>query len=294
MIQNCYTCKGKIRKYELTPLNNFSPNNHSTPNGKHETEETAITELQENSINDSCEAIRSYDSCARDLNTMGTSDKQCIPSISRQVDSSFRHKYFSYETQHERSNRHRRLRKTFKGMGCFVNFSLTESPVKKRTQIQACSISVMIIAIVVISFVLVNFTSPNFIRATNASTTNVVPIENDANQTSSAITSVYTDLPSATEIDTTKTVTSSTDSISILTTESSSENLSSSLLKVRKNIRTYPKFKIHGSSKPKDIINRDISQKFCSCQRNEICMLDESSGTSVCRIPIDEDDPTGL
>lgn len=292
MIKYCYTCKGKIRKYELKPLKNFSPNNHSTPNGKceTETEETAIDELRENSINDSCEAIRSYNSDAKDLDTTG--DKQCIPSISQQVDTSFRQKFFSYETRPEQANQQRRLRKTLKGMGCIVNFSLTESPVKKRTQIQACSISLMIIAIVVISFVLVNFTTFHFIHATNASNTNVVPSNTDVNQTSSAITKLYTDLPIATEIHTTETITSTDTVIRVTTsTESSSETLSSSLLKVRKNIRTYPRH--HSSTKPKDIINREISQKFCSCQKNEICMLDESSGTSVCRIAIDEDDPTG-
>lgn len=293
MIKYCYTCTGKIRKYNLN--NSFVPNNHSTPNGKWALEkaESTVNELQENSLNDSCKVIRSNNTnSSRDLETISLDNRQYIPSISGQIDSSFCNKYISRETQHRQTNR-RRLRKSLSGMGCIVNFALTESPVKKRTQIQACSISVMIIAIVVISFILVNFTTPNFIYATNASSTIVVPTENyNYNKTSSAITKVYVDVPPTENIVASE-YSTSTEYITTLNSENSPKNISSVLLKIRKNIKTYPRHKNHSIPKPKEIINRDLSQRFCTCQRNEICMLDESSGLSVCRIPIDDDDPTG-
>lgn len=292
IIKYCYTCRGKIRKYEL---NNFQPNEHSTPNGKLtlDTVESA-TELQENSLNSSCEAIRSNNlHSSRDFEAIHLESKQYIPSISGQIDSSFRHKFVSRDTQQNPSNR-RRLRKSLKGMGCIVNFALTESPVKKRTQIQACSISVMIIAIVVISFILVNFTTPNYLHAMNASSTIVVPTESyNNNRTSAAITKVYADLPATDNVISSEYSTSTEYVTTLNSEENNSENVSSVLLKIRKNIRTYPRHKNHGSAKPKEIINRDLSQSFCACQRNEICMLDEGSGLSVCREPVDEDDPTG-
>lgn len=291
MIKYCYTCRGKIRKYGLT--NNFIPGHHSTPNRNRAVDkvEPMSNELQDNSLNNSyCEAIRlNNTNCTRDSETIHLENRRYIPSISGEIDSSFRHKYVSREPQHNQSNR-RRLRKSLGGMGCIVNFALTESPVKKRTQIQACSISVMIIAIVVISFILVNFTTPNFRHATNASSTIVVPTEN-YNKTSLAITKVYIDLTPTENVITKYSTT--TEYITTLNSENNSEIVSSVLLKIRKNIRTYPRHKNHSSSKPKDVINRDLSQSFCTCQRNEICMLDESSGLSVCRIPVDYDDPTG-
>lgn len=297
MIKYCYTCRGKVRTYNLR--NNFAPENHSTPSGKWTLAkvESTANELQENSLNNSCEAIRCNNTnCSNDFEAIHLENKQYIPSVSGQIDSSFRHKYVSRdsrETQHNQSNR-RRLRKSIRGMGCIVNFALTESPVKKRTQIQACSISVMIIAIVVISFILVNFTTPHFIHATNASSTIVVPTENyNYNKPSSDITEVYVD-PSPTEYVVSEYSTSAAEYITTLNSDSSSENVSSVLLKIRKNIRTYPRHKNHSSPRQKDIINRDLSQRFCTCQRNEICMLDESSGLSVCRIPVDDGDPTGL
>lgn len=291
-IKYCYTCRGKIRKYDLT--SNFIPDNHSTPNKNWTVDklDPISSELQENSINNSCEAVRlNNTTISRDLETIHLENRQYIPSISGEIDSSFRNKYVSRETQPNQSNR-RRLRKSLGGMGCIVNFALTESPVKKRTQIQACSISVMIIAIVVISFILVNFTTPNFIHATNASSTIVVPTVNyNYNKTSSAITNIYVDLTPTDNVATETPTT--TEYITTLNSDNSSEIVSSVLLKIRKNIRTYPRHKNHSSPKPKDIINRDLSQSFCTCQRSEICMLDESSGLSVCRTPVDDDDPTG-
>lgn len=292
MINYCYTCRGKIRKYELTT--NFIPDNHSTPkrNSTVKKEEPIFNELQENSLNNSCEAIRlNNTNYSRDSEAIHLENRQNIPSISGDIDSSFRHKYISREIQRNESNR-RRLRKSLGGMRCIVNFALTENSVKKRTQIQACSISVMIVAIVAISFILVNFTTPNFIHAKNASSTIVVPTENyNYNKTSLAITKLSVDLTSTENIVTE--YFTSTEYITTLNSENSSDIVSSVLLKIRKNIRTYPRHKNHSNAKPKDIINRDLSQSFCTCQRNEICMLDESSGLSVCRIPVHDADPTG-
>lgn len=292
VIKYCYTCKGKIRKYEIQSPNKFDPNNHSTPNGKNTTDiEVPINELQDNSQHgNNGHTFCSNRNSVRDVDFVNVEAPQCIPSISRQIDSSIRHKYTSYEMRPNEINR-RRLRKSLKGAGCFVNFSMTDSPVKKRTQIQACSISVMIVAIVVISFVLVNFTTPSFTRATNVVSTIVVPTDNiDFNETSSAISSVVSKPNTVTEIITelseqTSTVTpivSSTENISLI---------SNIITKIRKNIRTYPKKQ--DSHKPKDIINRDLSPKFCSCQTNEVCMLDENSGTAICRKVVDVEDPTG-
>lgn len=293
MIKYCYTCKGKIRKYDLTSASNFLPINHSTPNriitSNHV--EVASYEMQE-SLPHEDSSIGSNTITVDEDNNLD--NREYIPSISRKLDSSFRHKFISHEIHSNQSNS-QRLRKSPKGLGCIVNFALTESPVKKRKQIQACSISVMIIAIIVISFILVNFTTPNFIHATNASSTTVVPTKYLINKTSSsAITSLYTELPPTLWVNNTVSETeSTTEYISTLTAENVTDKVSSVLSKIRKNIRTYSRYRNHSSPKPKDIINRDISQRFCSCQRNEICMLDENSGTSLCRIPIDDDDPTG-
>ncbi|XP_013191227.2 uncharacterized protein LOC106135477 [Amyelois transitella] len=289
-IKYCYTCKGKIRRYELN--HNFVPNDHSTPNKTERDNKLPRNETYDNCFGESSQHFNDTNLTTKREKENAEPDKECIPSISQQIDSSFRQKFTSYE-MHPNENNQRRLRKSLKGIRCIVNFSLTESPMKKRTQIQACSISLMIVAIIGISFVLVNFTSPNFTRATNVDSTIVVPIKNiKINQSSSTETNFYSDPHLLTEVSTTEYVT--TTEHSIYTTENIS--LKSSIIsKIRKNIRTYPKDgkRERESQKPKDIINRDLSERFCSCQSNEVCMLDENSGTSICKKAIDIDDPTG-
>lgn len=286
VIKYCYTCRGKIRKYELKAAeNDFVPNNHSTPNGKVE----SSNDRQESLFTAISQDFPSNDFPLKVLSPTDVEINRCIPTISRQIDSSFRQKYTSYEMRPNEINQ-RRLRKSLKGIGCIVNLALNDSPVKKRTQIQACSISVMIVAIVVISFVLVNFTSPNFTRATTVASTIVVPTNNiiDFNETSSAMTNVYSS-PTLL-IDTVE------DSTTIEPMISTTENISlisSIISKIRKNVRTFPKETNKESLKPKDMNNRDLSQRFCSCQTNEVCMLDENSGTSICRKALDIEDPTG-
>ncbi|XP_075972615.1 uncharacterized protein LOC142974266 isoform X2 [Anticarsia gemmatalis] len=296
MITYCYTCKGKIRKYEVKSPRSFAPRNHSTPSKETtiETEEPPENELQEYpiEINTSREVCPYNNSVPRDPESTNVESNLRIPSISQQIDSSFRQKYISYEME-SNNIRRQRLSKSMRGFGCIVNFATTDSPVKKRTQIQACSISVMIVAIVIISFILVNFTNPNFKGLTDKTSTTVVPTKTvDFNETASAITNVYSDLPSIKEINVTEEYFTTTESSDVITESSSSTNV---IAKIRKNIRTYPKAsnKNEHSAIHKDINNRDLSQRFCSCQNNEICMLDENSGTSVCRKPIDDDDPTG-
>ncbi|XP_049881516.1 vitellogenin receptor-like [Pectinophora gossypiella] len=293
VIKYCYTCKGKIRKYEIkSPNQDFIPNNHSTPNGRISIKdlELPINELQQSS-HDIGHAILTDN--RNFTETANVEANQCIPSISRQIDSSFRQKYTSYEMRPNEINRWR-LRKSLKGIGCIVDFALTDSPVKKRTQIQACSISVMIVAIVVISFVLVNFTTPSFTRATKVASTIVVPTETiDSNETSSLnITNFNFEVSSEVSDSSTE---DSTTTEPVTTTVDNTSLISNIISKIRKNIKTYPKDhkKILESQKPKDIINRDLSQRFCSCQTNEVCMLDENSGTSICRQAVDIEDPTG-
>lgn len=295
VIKYCYTCKGKIRKYEIkSSEDSFTPNNHSTPNGKVEasSNEPSSSGLQESSFSAIQQDLSSGSIPLKDITT-NVEINQCIPTISRQIDSSFRQKYTSYEMRPNEINQSR-LRKSLKGIGCIVNLALNDSPVKKRTQIQACSISVMIVAIVVISFVLVNFTNPNFTRATNVASTIVVPTNKiDSNETtSSAITNIYENPTLLTDIEINKEQTTTMEPFT-----SSTENnspFSSIITKIRKNVRTFPKDTKKESLKPKDIINRDLSQRFCSCQTDEVCMLDENSGTSVCRKAVDIEDPTGL
>lgn len=294
IITYCYTCKGKIRKYELKSTRNFTPHNHSTPNkditiGK---DETYANEQEEHAIDTNTpQTICSFNNTLQDLESTNVDDKQRIPSISQQIDSSFRQKYTSYEMDPNNDSR-RRLRKSLRGFGCIVNFASTDSSLKKRTQIQACSISVMIVAIVIISFILVNFASPNFKGMTNKISTTVVPTKNKINETSN-ITNSHLEIPSITEINLNNKYFTSTESSSSYNTENSTSL--SVISKIRKNIRTYPKLssKTDESEKPKDVNNRDLSQRFCTCQKNEICMLDENSGTSLCRKPTDDDDPTG-
>lgn len=294
-ITYCYTCKGKIRKYEVKSPKSFIPQTHSTPNK----EITILKEdlpmnRQENALeSNKREAVCSLDnSISNDPSSAIAEGKQRIPSISQQIDASFRQKYISYEIE-PRCVRRQRLRRTLKGFGCLVNFAVTDNPLKKRTQIQACSISIMIVAIVIISFILVNFTHPNFKAVANETSTSVVPtIVINLNEKVSVNTKVYSELLSEAQTNVAESYFTST----VSTSNPIADNITqiSVISKIRKNIRTYPK----NSNKeltgvPKDINNRDVSGRFCSCQRNEICMLDENSGTSICRKPIDEEDPTG-
>ncbi|KAH9636532.1 hypothetical protein HF086_014793 [Spodoptera exigua] len=296
VITYCYTCKGKIRKYELKSPRNFTPHNHSTPNKDItiEKDETFVNERQDET--NLSQPVCSYNNnISRDRESGHTNveNKLRIPSISQHIDSSFRQKFTSYEMASTDANRHR-LRKRLRGFGCIVNFASTDSPVKKRTQIQACSISVMIVAIVIISFILVNFTNPNLKGMTNKISTTVVPTKNrDINATASTNTIVDMKLPPESDNSSKEDYISSTQPANSFSTENSS--LISVISKIRKNIKTYPKFtsKTNENERPKEVNNRDISQRFCSCQKNEICMLDENSGTSVCRKSIDNDDPTG-
>lgn len=288
MIKYCYTCKGKVRKYEIkSPINNFLPNDHSTPNGKNILS-NACTDSRCEVDTDSVTSSNNR-SAARGnepSNTESNQTNQCIPSISRQVDSSVRHKYATYDTRPTNAN-HRRLRKSLKGIGCIVSLALTDSPVKKRTQIQACSITVMVVAIVVISFVLVNFTSPN-LKSNNSST--VVPTKiTSSTKTTMAVTNI--DLQPPRDVETTSTTYSSVEAL-VVTTENSTK-LTDLIAKIRKNIKTYPKDGRKSEEKPKEINNRDLSLKFCSCQTDEVCMLNESSGTAICKKAVDTDDPTG-
>lgn len=281
LITYCYTCKGKIRKYELKPQRKFNPHNQSTPIKDVHLSDTTISQ-----------AVFSYN--RTDSESTNVDNKLLrIPSISQQIDLSFRQKYASYEMDLNNSRRER-LRKSLRGFGCIVNFASAGSPVKKRTQIQACSISVMIVAIVIISFLLVNFTKPNFKGMTDEISTTVVPRKNiETDETAAAITTVYFDLPPVAEITSTEEYFTTKESTTTFSNENST--VISIISKIRKNIRTFPKYssKSDESAKFKEVNNRDLSQRFCSCQRNEICMLDENTGTSVCREPIDNDDPTG-
>lgn len=286
----CSSCRGKIRNYKLKSANeNFTPKSYSTPREKFSLRRT------ESKLDD-LEKITSCDegSLARNLseNEIINSNKT-IPTISEDIDSSIQHKFrcISYDTN--TSTGQGRLRKSLKEIGCFVD--LTQSSIKKRTQLQVCSISIMILAIVIISLILVNFTSHHETQATNIISTNAVPTKNiDLNEVTSATASIYSELPltatvRSTEIDTTL--------APFTTTAKNISFLSNLLTKIRKNIKTYPKegnktqpsFKINKDS----MIGGNITQKFCECQKSEVCMLEETSGTSVCQIAIDPEDPTG-
>ncbi|CAK1602020.1 unnamed protein product [Parnassius mnemosyne] len=292
----CSTCRGKIRNYEVKSLNEtFFPNNYSTPREKIGSKkvESNFDELERISCCNDGSYIRNnlYDDENPNLNR-----SQCIPTISQEIDSSILHKFrcTSYDTRSSNLSQ-RRLRKSLKGIGCLIDFTLTESSIKKRTQIQICSISIMIVAIVIISLILVNFTSLKVTDATDIISTNSVPTYNiNLNESTSATASIYSKFP----LTTTDTV---TEFISTLkpfpvTTTRKLSHISNIIPKIRKNIKTYPKDRKKNQSNEKfrDVINAEnISQKFCSCQRNEVCMLEENSGTSVCRTAIDLNDPTG-
>ncbi|XP_046966221.1 uncharacterized protein LOC124534401 [Vanessa cardui] len=298
----CYTCRGKIRSYGITPPeNSFLPNNYSTPKLE---APPSRSEIQRNNIYRSyIDDSNNLDNCSNikasvnDISINNDDFIQHIPTISRQIDTSFRHKYIS--TQHDirtiNANQ-RRLRKSLKGIGCVVNWSLNGSPKKRRTQIQACSISVMIIAIVIISLVLVNFTTLNFTQVKNDTSTISVPrdnIEINENDNSSAVVNFYTDLFVPRDTEENEEV--YTTEASLLSTTKNSSIISNIILKIQKNIKTYPKDvqKIKERSSQKEILKRNISNSFCSCQTNEVCMLDEISGKSICKLAIDMDDPTG-
>lgn len=299
----CYTCRGKIRNYGITPpKNNFSPNNFSTPkeNSTQSFTKTYANGFVENNLDSfqQSDNFKGRRTSITDININEAELPQYIPTISQQIDVSFRRKYTSTEYDSCTAElSQRRLRKGLRGIGCIVNFSLTESPKTKRTQIQACSICVMIVAIVVISLVLVNYTTLNFMHDANATSTILVPTETiDFNGTSSAISSISTYFPSKTETtEGSYTETSSTDGPFLMTTTKNNTHSSNIILKIRKNIKTYPKDskKSHERERSRDIMNRDLSQRFCSCQKDEVCMLDEINGVSICKIALDPDDPTG-
>ncbi|CAH2102533.1 unnamed protein product [Euphydryas editha] len=296
LVKYCYTCRGKIRSYGITPPeNNFLPNNFSTP--KSDLQQTRSEIRTSNSLGD-FNKLGDYSNRKVSVNDISINNDdfaQHIPTISRHIDTSFRHKYTS--SQHDTCSTNvnqRRLRKSLKGIGCVVNWSLSEGSNKRRTQIQACSISVMIIAIVIISLVLVNFTTLNFNQVSNDTSTISVPTENvDINETSSAVVNFYTDLfvPHNSEY-IIENYTTKEPSLSTTTKNSTVSNI---ILKIRKNIKTYPKDdqrKLENNNLNK-ILMRNTSNRFCSCQTNEVCMLDEISGTSICKPAIDVDDPTG-
>lgn len=283
-IKCCYTCRGKIRNYEIkSPGEAFTPEVFSTP----KVNNTAKGSIE--GVNDINDIQLQY---SRPHVGTERNEFQSIPSISRHVDKSFRQKYTStaFDSCAHTSTERPRLRKSLKGIRCIFSFALTESPTKKRTQIKACSISVMIVAIVMISLILVNFSAPSLLSAVNKTSTIVVPTINKSdNETSSAIVSLKAEPSSTTIKDATQYPL--IEDLYISTT-SSTKVTNTIIAKIRKNIKTYPKLKSYMNS-TKEIINRDLSQKFCSCQKNEVCMLDEDSGTSLCKTAVDPDDPTG-
>lgn len=269
VIKYCYTCKGKIRKYEIrSPKQDFVPNNHSTPNPK-------IT------IKDDHPSNPTTNTSHAEVVSNNIEISQTIPTISRHIDASFRQKYTTYEMRPNQMNR-RRIRKSLKGIGCIVNLALIDDPVKKRTQIQACSISVMIIAIVVISFILVNFTTPTFTNANDAVTSTIVVPTMESNETSSIIdknnkTKVHFNVTDVTE----ENIMPTLHSISITTiTEDYDEVKKVSKLRVATDLSLET--------------STNLPPNFCSCQTSEICMLETTSGKGVCRTPVDKDDPTGI
>ncbi|XP_041974890.1 prolow-density lipoprotein receptor-related protein 1-like [Aricia agestis] len=288
-VKYCYTCRGKVRNYQLTsPDTFFVPCKHSTPKGNKQKES-----YRQNSDDSHVYSISKPFSSNQEIPATNFDDNAArienshIPTISEQLDGNFRTKYVNAEYSRSPCGG-RRLRKSLKGLRCIVNFALTDSPKKKRTQIQACSISLMIVAIVVISLILVNFTSPNLLNA-NSTSTNVVPTNIMFNETTSAIVSDGPATSPAVEASTSAAVTEQT----LLISTSNYSKTNTVITKLRENIRTYRKNLSKEEVKKSNINNRDLSQKFCSCQTNEICMLNETSGTSYCRVAADMDDPTG-
>lgn len=275
VIKYCYTCKGKIRKYEIrSPRQDFVPNNHSTPIPK-------ITIKNEESYNRPANtSFRHTD------NVSSVETGQSIPTISHHIDTSFRHKYTTYEMRPHEVNR-RRIRKSLKGIGCIVNLALIDSPVKKRTQIQACSISVMIIAIVVISFILVNFTTPSFTNPNDVVTSTIVVPTMSSNETSSTINKYNKTIQSVNFNDTEQ----------VAITEKNVMPISNSISTETTNIEVSDK--VHKESKLGEALDSpetstNLPPDFCSCQTIEICMLETTTGEGICRTPLDQEDPTGI
>ncbi|XP_045445482.1 uncharacterized protein LOC123653533 [Melitaea cinxia] len=292
----CYTCRGKIRSYGITPPKNiFLPNDYSTP--KSNSQQTKSEILTSNSYLEQSNNLGDYSNkevLTNDLCINNDEFTQHIPTISRHIDTSFRYKYTSPQHYTCTNLNQRRLRKSLKGIGCVVNWSLIEGSKKRRTQIQACSISVMIIAIIIISLVLVNFTTLNFNQVRNDTSTITVPTESIVtNETSSAVINFYTNLLTPNNTEYVKE--NHTTIIPLLSTTTNNSPIHNIILKIRKNIKTYPKddHKKLGKNNLSQIVMENTTNKFCSCQTDEICMLDEISGTSICKQAIDVDDPTG-
>lgn len=273
VLKYCYTCRGKIRKYEIrSPRQDFVPNNHSTPIPK-------ITIKDERTSNRPANiSFRHTDIVSNSVET-----GQSIPTISRHIDSSFRQKYTTYEMRPHEMNR-RRIRKSLKGIGCIVNLALIDSPVKKRTQIQACSISVMIIAIVVISFILVNFTTPSLTNPNGVVTSTIVVPTMSSNETSS-IVNKYNKTIQPVHFNVTEQVTIPEKDVMPISTETTNTEDSDEVKKEAKL-----KLVIDHSSET----STNLPPNFCSCQTSEICMLETTTGEGICRTPVDQDDPTGI
>lgn len=277
VIKYCYTCKGKIRKYEIrSPRQDFVPNNYSTPIPK-------IT------IKDEGPSIRPANTAFHQTDIVSNSVEasQSIPTISNHIDSSFRQKYTTYEMRSHERNR-RRIRKSLKGIGCIVNLALIDSPVKKRTQIQACSISVMIIAIVVISFILVNFTTPSFTNPEDVITSTIVVPTMSSNETSSIINKYDKTLQSVNFNVTEQMIITEKDVMPI----SSSISTETTITEVSDELQKESKLKVAIDLSTETSTN--LPPNFCSCQTSEICMLETTTGEGICRTPVDQDDPSGL
>lgn len=291
--QDCLPHNRRDITYEFDFHRNhyFVPNNHSTPIYKNISNGNNVIE---NEILDENRRVTSNEANVNEVAIERNGHP--IPSISHRVDSSFRHKFSSSEVYNERRNKRNKIRKCgVKGIGCIVSLAITDTPIKKRTQIQACSISIMIMTILLVSFVLVNFTSLNY--KSNLSTLTVPTQPSEHNNTSS-ITTIDTTTQTLESI----TADYTTTNIETDNTEATeSSHIYEIIKKIRKNIRTYPKDfnKIVAennemtSQKLKEINNRDLSQRFCKCQMDEVCMLDEDTGKSLCKVAHDINDPTG-
>ncbi|GBP20698.1 Low-density lipoprotein receptor-related protein [Eumeta japonica] len=293
MIKDCHVCKKNGTPGDCT----FIPQNHSTPNGKLSIGDIILeADHTDTSVGNMSYSLPSLRSSIREIHNLD-SDQPGIPSISSQVDTGCRRKYSSTEVYCSRYKNNRLRKSRLKGIKCFVSLSITDNPVKKRTQIQACSISVMIVAIVIISFVLVHFTSPS--DKTDVFTKLEVPMES----TRSNLTTEH--LTEETSLAITETINVTNEQITTETTtfwsSTTQKNTEFSVIidRIRQSLKTFPKnitkdgTVSNNSMKPKEINNRDLTNKFCSCQNDEVCMLQESTGTALCRKAIDIEDPTG-
>lgn len=275
VIKYCYTCKGKIRKYEIrSPRQDFAPHNHSTPISK-----LTIKDVRPSSR----PANTSF--CHTDISN-SVEPGQSIPTISRHIDSNFRQKYTTHEMRPNEMNR-RRIRKSLKGIGCIVNLALIDSPVKKRTQIQACSISVMIIAIVAISFILVNFTTPSFTNPNDVVTSTIVVPTMSSNETSSVI-NIYNKTILPVNINVTEQMSIKEKDVTPISSSISSDTM---ITEGSDEVQKESKLKVTIDHKTETSTN--LPPNFCSCQTSEICMLETTTGKGICRTPVDPDDPTG-